>query len=191
MKHLVRTFAALLVMGMTACQSAEIPAGPSSPSPAAASITTTYRLGTGDRIRLIVFGEDKLGGEFSISDNGKLSLPLIGDIVASGLTLNELTDKITLALKDGYLRDPRVSVDVLNYRPFYILGEVNKAGDYPYSSGLTVRNAVALAEGFTYRADTKHVFIKHANEVQEHVYSLTTTTPVAPGDTVRIGERHF
>jgi polysaccharide export outer membrane protein len=138
-----------------------------------------------------VFGEDKLGGEFSISDDGKLSLPLIGAVSASGLTLSQLTDEITAALKNGYLLDPRVSVDVLDYRPFYILGEVNKAGSYPYTSGLTVENAVATAEGFTYRADTHHVYIKHADETKEQSYPLTNDTPVMPGDTVRIGERHF
>jgi protein involved in polysaccharide export with SLBB domain len=191
MNNLTRAIFATVLLLLAACQSSEVAAAPPPQEISSTAILQSYRLGTGDKIRLIVFGEDKIGGEFSVSDNGKLSLPLIGALQASGLTLTELTQEITTALKDGYYRDPRVSVDILQYRPFYILGEVQKAGDYPYTSGLTVQGAVALAEGFTYRADTKRVYIKHENETREQLYELTTTTPVAPGDTIRIGERHF
>ncbi len=82
-------------------------------------------------------------------------------------------------------------MEVLNYRPFYILGEVNKPGEYPYTNGLTVMNAVATAEGFTYRANTKRVFIKRADTSEEQEYPLNSTTPVAPGDTIRVAERFF
>jgi len=150
-----------------------------------------YRLGAGDKIRVITFGEESLTGEFQVGGSGKVSLPLVGEVQAAGLTVAEFQKGVETALKDGYLREPRVSVEVLNYRPFYILGEVNKPGEYPYTNGLTVMNAVATAEGFTYRANMKKVFIKRADSEKEEPFPLTSTTPVAPGDTIRIAERFF
>jgi protein involved in polysaccharide export with SLBB domain len=151
-----------------------------------------YKLGAGDKVRIIVFGESDLTGEFFVpGGSGTISFPLIGDVEAGGLTVGQLQTEIEAKLRDGYLKDPRVSIEVLNYRPFYILGEVTKPGQYPYTNGLTVLNAVATANGFTYRADTRHVFIKHATEPSEHEYPLTSSTPVAPGDTIRIRERFF
>jgi protein involved in polysaccharide export with SLBB domain len=157
-----------------------------------ASVDLDYRLGAGDKVRIIVFGEDSLSGEFFVpGDPGTIAFPLIGDVKAGGLTVAELQTEIEAKLKDGFLKEPRVSIEVLNYRPFYILGEVTKPGQYPYTSGLTVLNAVATANGFTYRADTRRVYIKRANAPREVEYSLTSSTPVEPGDTIRIGERFF
>ena len=150
-----------------------------------------YHLGAGDKLRIIVFGEDSLTGEFFVSGGGKIAFPLIGDIEAVGLTIPELQAAIAAKLSDGYLKQPRVSAEVLNYRPFYILGEVMKPGEYPYTNGLTVLNAVATASGFTYRADTHKVFIKRAATSGEQQSPLTPATPVLPGDTIRIGERFF
>ena len=150
-----------------------------------------YRLGSGDKIRVITFGDTSLSGEFTISGSGKLAFPLVGDLPAAGLSVPELQQKITAALADGYINNPRVSVEVLTYRPFYILGEVNKPGEYPYTAGLTVLNAVATANGFTYRANLRQVFIKRANSTQEEGFPLTSDTKVAPGDTVRIAPRYF
>lgn len=162
-------------------------------APVAASVTPSgeYKLGSGDKLRLIVFGEPTLGGEFTISGDGLVSLPLIKDIPAAGMTASQLQGNIEAAYKEGYLKDPRVSIEVLSFRPFYILGEVNKPGEYPYSNGITVVNAVALAEGFTYRANKKRVFIRHANGVAEEQVPLTSSLQVAPGDTVRVAERYF
>ncbi len=150
-----------------------------------------YRLGSGDQLRVIVFGEEDLSGEFVVDGGGQVSFPLVGEVSAQGKTVREFQRAVVDKLKDGYLTDPRVSAEVLNFRPFYILGEVEAPGEYPYLSGLTVMNAVATAEGFTYRADTRKVYIKRAGEVGEHAYMLTTETPVQPGDTIRIGERFF
>ena len=150
-----------------------------------------YHLGSGDKLRVIVFGEESLSGEFLISGAGKISFPLIGDIDALGKTIPEIQAAIEAKLADGYLKQPKVSAEVLNYRPFYILGEVMKPGEYPYTNGLTVLNAVATASGFTYRADKKKVFIKRAATDEEKAQELTPTTPVEPGDTIRIGERFF
>ncbi len=150
-----------------------------------------YHLGAGDKVRIIVFGEASLTGEFFVSGGGKIAYPLIGDVDAQGLTIPQLQGAIETKLADGYLRQPKVSAEVLNYRPFYILGEVMKPGEYPYTNGLTVLNAVATAEGFTYRADTRKVYIKRATTLGEREFPLTTATPVEPGDTIRIGERFF
>lgn len=150
-----------------------------------------YRLGAGDKLRVIVFGEDTLGGEFVVSGDGTVQLPLIGPVSASGLSVSEFQAAIESKLRDGYLKDPKVSAEVENYRPFFILGEVQKPGQYPYTVSLNVMNAVATAQGFTYRADTKHVYIKHLNEAGEHKVNLTTATSVQPGDTIRIPERIF
>ena len=184
---------ALIVASVSAPLAANA-APPAAPQPVSARTidpVADYRLGSGDKIRVTVFGEEQLSGEFFVGASGKVALPLLGEIQAGGLTLREFQAEVETALKDGYLKEPRVSAEVLNYRPFYILGEVNKPGTYPYTSGLTVVNAVATAEGFTYRANTKRVFIKRANDVGEKEYPLTTTTMVAPGDTIRIAERFF
>lgn len=151
-----------------------------------------YRLGSGDRLRVIVFGEDSLSGEFLVSGgSGSVDFPLVGEVSAQGRTVREFQEALRTALLDGYLTDPRVSVEVLNHRPYYILGEVGRPGEYPYSTGLTVLNAVATAEGFSYRADTRRVYIRRADTAQEEAFPLTSTTLVAPGDTIRIGERFF
>jgi protein involved in polysaccharide export with SLBB domain len=191
-------------LALSVAVAAQTPSGPAdqgaasssmsaqSADPASAGTELDYKLGAGDKVRIIVFGESDLTGEFDVPGSvGTISFPLIGDVQAGGLTVGELQTEIEAKLRDGYLKDPRVSIEVLNYRPFYILGEVTKPGEYPYTNGLTVLNAVATANGFTYRADTRHVFIKRANEPMEHEYPLTSDTPVAPGDTIRIKERFF
>ncbi|EZP53378.1 MULTISPECIES: polysaccharide biosynthesis/export family protein [Sphingomonas] len=162
-------------------------AGPAGVSAA----TDDYRLGVADKVRILIFDEPSLSGEFLVNANGKLSLPLIGDVEAAGVTTTALAATIQRKLADGYLREPRVSIDVLTFRPFYILGEVNKPGEYPYSSGLTVLNAVATAEGFTYRASKKSVVVKHAGEADEETVPLSPDLRVRPGDTIRIKERLF
>lgn len=150
-----------------------------------------YRLDVADKVRLIVYNEPTLSGEFTVNSDGVLSVPLIGDVKVRGLTTAESIAAITEKFADGYLRDPKVSIDVLTYRPFYILGEVTKPGEYPYSNGLTVMNAVATASGFTYRANKGNVFIKHAGETKEYKYKMAPDLAVKPGDTVRVGERYF
>ncbi len=155
-------------------------------APAAADADFEYRLGPGDRLRVIVFGEESLTGEFFVSGAGTIAFPLVGEIPVQGKTVPQIQSAIEDKLRDGYLKQPKVSAEVLNYRPFYILGEVMKPGTYPYTSGLTVLNAVATASGFTYRAEKRKVFIKRAAaNVGEIEQALTPTTPVEPGDTIR------
>ena len=150
-----------------------------------------YVLSGGDRVRVVVFGDPALGGEFTIAGSGLIAMPLIGEVDVRGLTSTQLQDRIVAKLADGYIQDPRVAVEVLSTRPFYILGEVNRPGQYPFSNGLTVLGAVAQAGGYTYRATTRQVFIKHAGQDVEVAEPVTAKTLVAPGDTIRIKERWF
>jgi protein involved in polysaccharide export with SLBB domain len=150
-----------------------------------------YRLGPDDKVRVITYDEPQLTGEFVVNSTGTISLPLIGDVAAAGHTVGELSDSIRDLLKKGFIKNPSVSVEVLTFRPFYILGEVNKPGEYPYTDKLTVMEAVATAGGFTYRANEKTVFIKQQDRQEEERVRITTSTEVHPGDTIRVVERYF
>jgi len=115
----------------------------------------------------------------------------VGEVEVAGRTVPEFTNQLSEQLRNGFVRDPIVSVEVAQYRPFYILGEVNRPGAYPYSPGMTVMGAVATAGGFTYRANSRRVFIQRPGETGEISYPLTSSTLVQPGETVRIPERLF
>lgn len=155
------------------------------------SVESDYMLGVADKVRVIVFDEPSLSGEFTVNANGSLSMPLIGDVGAAGKTPNEVAQVIQTRLVQGYVLQPRVSIDVITFRPFYILGEVNKPGEYPYSSGLTVDGAVATAQGYTYRADKRSVYIKRSGEARSVKSKLTPDLRIRPGDTIRVGERYL
>lgn len=165
------------------------------PAPAVGSDSadTGFVLGPSDKLRIIFYGEDALNTqtEYTVSDSGKISLPLVGNLQAAGLTVHELQAEITKSYSNGYLSDPKFSIQVTTARPFYILGEVKTPGQYVYVPGLTVLNAVAMAGGFTYRAVTDEVKIRHATDKSEKEYPLKGDTPVSPGDTIEIRERWF
>lgn len=150
-----------------------------------------HRLAPGERLRVTTYGEAALTGEFAIGAGGELAFPLIGSIPAAGKTPRELSAALRTALADGFLSEPNVSVEVISYRPFYVLGEVNEPGEFPYQPGLTVLAAIARAQGFTYRARQTAVFLKRAGEAEEREVTLTSDLVVGPGDIVRIGERYF
>ncbi|MEM9751045.1 MAG: polysaccharide biosynthesis/export family protein [Pseudomonadota bacterium] len=149
-----------------------------------------YRLGAGDTVRLSVFGEPDLSGEFEIDGTGEISLPLIGELMAKDLTLRQLEEAYEAKLKQGYLTDPRASAEVLNFRPFYIIGEVQTGGEYPYQANMTILKAISLAGGFTYRADNRRVLIKREGSDREYQYN-DLTAEVRPGDVIRVPERLF
>jgi len=164
--------------------------GQTPPAPADNAIAS-YRLGSGDRLAVAVYGEDKISGPLTIDPEGAIALPLAGRIVAEGKTIAELTEAIRATLAAGYLRQPSVAVQVLSFRPWYILGEVNKPGQYEFSKGLTVLDAIAIAEGFTYRARKSAVFVTHRGQASEQRLAVTPGLLVIPGDTIRVGERYF
>lgn len=175
-------------------QDAAAPAPAPASTPAEAAATTgflDYRLGVADKVRVTVFNEPTLSGEFSVNADGSIALPLVGNVVAAGTSSTQLQKTVEAKLSDGYLRDPKVTVEVLTFRPFYILGEVNKPGEYPYSTGLTVLKAVAIAEGYTYRADQRWIYLKHPGDDKESRMPITGNIFVQPGDTIRVGERFF
>lgn len=150
-----------------------------------------YKLGTGDKVRLSVYNEPQLGGEYSVAANGEISLPLVGNIAVGGKTPDAAARVVQAAFADGYLRDPRVSLEVTTFRPFFILGEVQSPGQYPYVNGLTVVNAIATANGYTPRAKKKTVMIRRFGEQAELEYEVTAQLRVWPGDTIRLKERYF
>jgi protein involved in polysaccharide export with SLBB domain len=184
-----RIFAILIVaFGLLGAPLASAREAPPAEGPVA---VPPYRLGSGDKVRVIVFGEPALSGQFSIEARGAIALPLVGQIEAAGREPRELETLIADRLRGDYVNNPKVSVEVLEFRPFYILGEVARPGQYPYVPGLTALSAVATAQGFTPRANKKKVQIRHLGAPGETTYRLTPSTPVLPGDTIRITERFF
>lgn len=185
------TVALLTLVPVAAC--AQVPASNQTAvaSAPAGSPAAGYQMGGGDKLRMTIYGEPDLSGEFAVNGAGVVSLPLIGDVGARGLTVSEFATAVENKFKAGYLLDPKVSVEITNFRPYYIMGEVGKAGEYGYSDGLTVMNAIARAEGFTYRAQQKRIFIKPYGKTVETEVPLTADLVVQPGDTIRIAERHF
>lgn len=150
-----------------------------------------YHLGPNDRISLSVYGEDEISREYVISPTGVISVPLIGEVEAKGLTVEQLRGEIQRRLAAGFVNNPTISLMITGYRNFYILGEVGRPGEYAYTVGLTVTQAVAEAAGFTYRAAKRYVYIRHEGETEEKKVQLSPDMKVLPGDTIRFGERYF
>jgi polysaccharide export outer membrane protein len=151
----------------------------------------SYKLGPGDALRVTVFRHEDLSGEFSLDGEGYFAMPLVGEILGGGRTARQLETEVETALKSGgYLVDPQVSIEVLNYRPFYIIGEVNNPGSFEYVNGMTVINAVALAGGFTYRADQDDIVISRGGSSGPEL-EAAPDTKVLPGDIIEVQERFF
>lgn len=151
-----------------------------------------YRLGPNERIRVTVFGEDDLSGEYQVDTTGFVALPLIGEVMAGDLTMREFENAVEARYADGYLINPKVSAEVVNYRPFFINGEVNDPGQYPFEPDMTILKAVSTAGGYTYRANRRKVYILrpevHSEEIEVRANS---DLKVMPGDVLRIPERLF
>lgn len=158
---------------------------------AATNAITDYTLGVGDKIRVTVYNEPSLTGEFWVNPDGAIALPLIGSIPVLGKPVAQVAEEARAQFADGYLRDPKVAAEVVAFRPFYILGEVAAPGQYPYATGLTAFNAIATAKGFTPRADRAVIHIRRQGGEAEVNYRLTPELIVRPGDTIRVGERFF
>lgn len=151
-----------------------------------------YRLGGGDQVRIITFGEDQLTGEFRVDDQGRIALPLLGGVKAEGLTPQQLEDYVGSELrKRNLLKDASVSVEVLAYRPIFVLGEVAKPGQYPYQPGMTVLTSVAVAGGFTYRAVQDYESVVRTIKGDATEGLVKPSSFVAPGDVIKVFERRF
>lgn len=194
--------ALILTTGLiAACSSSPPPAVPAAATGGEAAVTASqtggeatvagYELGPGDQVRITVFRHEDLSGEFEVDGEGFFALPLVGEIMTAGLSARQLENEIEIRLKSGgYLVDPQVSIEVLNYRPFYIIGEVNSPGSYQYVNGMTVINAVALAGGFSYRADQDDIVISRGGSNGPRIDALPDTA-VLPGDIIEVPERFF
>lgn len=151
-----------------------------------------YRLAPGDVVRIITYGEDPLTGEFRVSDQGMVALPLAGSVKASGRTPHQLEETVAAMLKRrGMLTRPSVSVEVSTYRPIYVLGEVNKPGQYPYQPGMTVVSAAAVAGGFTYRAVQDYASVVRTSDGDLAEGKVSRDGPIQPGDVITVFERKF
>lgn len=180
--------AVAVMIGATGCARNAVTDLPASMVSTAGSV---YRLGLGDKVRVNVYGERDLSGEFQVSGNGSIDMPLIGAIKAQGLSANELQAALTQRLADGYVVKPRVNVEVFDFRPYYVLGEVQNAGRYPAGEGTSLLGAIATAGGFSYRADQSKIFIRRAGTMTEYRVPVGTDLVVRPGDVIRVGERYL
>jgi polysaccharide biosynthesis/export protein len=187
MKSTASLFRALLAVSMLAgCSSYR-------PTPAAFHevLDQPYRLGAGDRVRVTVFEQDGLTNTYSVDQSGYLSFPLVGAIPARGHTAQQMEKAIADKLRQGYLRDPDVSVEIDRYRPIFVMGEVGAAGQYSYVPGLTVQKAIAIAGGFSPRANQESVDITRDINGKVMTGRVVTSDPLLPGDTVYVRERLF
>lgn len=177
-------FAALLLL--TACQpGGDLPPLPPTP-------VSGYMLGPGDQVRVITFGEQTLTGQFTVEDSGNVAIPLLGPLRAEGLTTRQFGDAISTQLREkNLLRNPSVSVEVVSYRPVFVLGEVSKPGEYPFRPGMTVLTVVALAGGFTYRAVEDTASVVRSTRGKAIEGRVGRDALLQPGDVVTIFERTF
>lgn len=160
-------------------------------SVAAAQEVTDYVLGPGDQIAISVFGEPDLSMEFTLRDNGELNYPFLGEIQVAGLTIPELELQIAEGLKGDYLIDPDITVSITEYRPFFLNGEVNRPGGYPYQPGLTLEKALALAGGLSPRAARNKILVKRASESSVIEISIKMSDPIRAGDVITVPQSFF
>jgi polysaccharide biosynthesis/export protein len=156
-----------------------------------ASLDEPYRLASGDQLRVIVFGQDNLSNSFNVDGAGNIAMPLIGSVHVQGLTTSQAAQALSERLRAGYLREPKVSVEVAAFRPFFVLGEVNTSGQYPFVNGMTAQTAVAIAGGFSPRGDQGGVDVTRMIDGRAVTASEPLTFPLRPGDTVTVRERFF
>ena len=160
-------------------------------APNGAAATADYKLGPNDRTRIIVFGQPSLTGEFVLDGNGVLAYPLIGNVNARGMTPSQLQQTIAQKLDQDWIKNPSVSVEVSTRRPFYVVGEVQKPGSYPYVTDMNVLNAIATAGGETYRANMHDFWIKRKQDGRIVRVEANQESTLQPGDTVIVRERYF
>jgi polysaccharide export outer membrane protein len=151
----------------------------------------TYRLGSEDKIRVSIFNEPQLSGDYMVGGDGNISLPLVGNVQVAGKTVNEASVAVQALLSRDFIRNPVVAIQVDTYRPIYIIGEVRAPGTYPYSPGMSLWDAIAKGGGLTPRGRDDRVFIRKVGEQGELQYKLRPDLRVWPGDTIRIPERFF
>jgi polysaccharide biosynthesis/export protein len=160
-------------------------------APMPAAYEVAYKLDAGDKLRVVVYGQEGLTNTYAIDAGGSITMPLIGSVPARGRTPAGLAAEIAGKLRNGYIREPSVAVEIESYRPFFILGEVAAPGQYPYVPNMSVESAVAIAGGFSPRAKRDRVTLTHTDSSGSSRYIVPLGTSLSPGDTVLVGERWF
>src|SRR6201999_2604840 len=160
-------------------------------APEPATYDNAYHLDAGDKLRVVVYGQEGLTNTYAIDAGGSITMPLIGAVPARGRTTAGLASEIAVKLRNGFIRDPSVAVEIESYRPFFILGEVAAPGQYPYVPNMTVESAVAIAGGFSPRARRDTVTLTHSDNGGTSRVVVPLGTTVSPGDTVQVNERWF
>jgi polysaccharide export outer membrane protein len=193
---LAQAFAALLLFGvcpmLSGCGGTDAtPVTAAELQRLKAEATAPPPLQPGERIHIIVYGESSLSADYEIDPSGFVAFPLAGSIKVAGLTPHQLEEKLATAYGSKYLKSPKVTAEVVTFRPFYILGEVKNPGSYPYIGGLNILSAFALAGGRTYRANRSYVLIQHAGESDMHEYKLDWSIPILPGDIIEVPRRYI
>jgi protein involved in polysaccharide export with SLBB domain len=179
----------LLLLCLAGTAAAQAVTGEMTPPPGTSDLP--YELDYGDRIKINVFNQPELSGEYTLDGDGRFSMPLIGTVEAAGLTPAELEKLLVERYKPDYLVNPRIFIQVLNYRPYYLIGEVRGTGAFPYRAGMTYMQAIAIAGGFTYRAKQDHVWVIRADDPEQNEIKLSVEERVEPGDIIRVAERLF
>lgn len=176
---------------LTGCMPASVSESPSLNTQVTDEQASNYTLGSGDLLKIIIFNQENMSGEYQVNGNGEVSLPLIGVLKVKGLSLRKVEEELKRKLQPDYLLNPRISLQVMNFRPFYILGEVTDPKSYPFVDGMTYLNAVAIAGGYTYRAKKGYVYVVRGNDSYRKEVKLAIDQKVLPGDTIRVDERFF
>ena len=182
---------ALALAGLAMMSRAHADTAPASFEQTASPMLDSYQIGSGDKLRVIVYGEDDLGGTFDVDGGGYVSLPLVGQVKVGGLTAHQVERNVTDKLADGFLKQPRVNIEVTQYRPFYVIGEVNRPGQYPYVNDMNVLNAVAVAGGYTQKAIESGFYLRRNGETKEEYLKADPTAKIYPGDVIRIDSSPF
>ncbi len=155
------------------------------------SLVRTNQLGIGDRVQVTVFGEPEMTGTYSVDAQGKIAFPLVGSLGAAGLSVNGFRDQLRRRLSSGYLSDPKITVEIKSYRPIFVHGEVRKGGEYDYKIGTRLKDAVAIAGGFNYRANEDQVLLTREGETGKVWVRVEDNILILPGDNIRVVERFF
>lgn len=190
-RALAVVFLVVLPWLTTACGTGAPPVSEAEYKALEAQAAAPPELQAGEKIHVTVYGESTLTGDYQIDPSGFVSLPLAGTVKAVGLTQQQLEQALTTKFASGYLKDPKITVGITEFRPFYIVGEVEKPGSYPYTGGLTVLSAIAIAGGTTYRADQSKVLIQHAGQDSMRTFNTDSPIPILPGDIIQIPRRYI
>lgn len=186
-----RAFLGLALLGLGACTTLPRQRAPGTPPSVPDGLDGPYRLDSGDKLRITVFEQTALSGTFSVDQAGYIAYPLVGNVAVRGMTTQEVAGALTRGLKNGYLNKPDVTVEIDTYRPFFIMGEVRNPGQYTYVNTMTIETAVAIAGGFTARADESRVEVSRRLNGKTYTGTLSPSALVRPGDVLKVAQRLF